>query len=77
MKAIVIVGRKDIIRKAKKMKKKKILIVISNEDFDPTETAVPWKSLKKEGHEVIFATPNGQRGHTRPNHGNRQRSFYF
>ena len=29
-------------------------------DFDPTESAVPWKALKAAGFEVVFATPNGK-----------------
>ena len=29
-------------------------------DFDPTESAVPWRVLTAAGHEVIFATPDGQ-----------------
>jgi len=39
---------------------------IPNSDFDPTETAVPWKILRDQGHEVVFATPNGQPGQADP-----------
>ncbi len=28
-------------------------------DFDPTETAVPWRALRDAGHELVFATPDG------------------
>ncbi len=40
---------------------KKILIPLPNTDFDPTETAVPWKYLKDSGFDVIFATPLGEK----------------
>jgi protease I len=39
-----------------------VLMPIPNSDFDPTETAVPWQILRARGHEVVFATPNGQPG---------------
>jgi protease I len=39
---------------------KKILIPIPRKDFDPTEVAVPWKILSNHGHQIIFATPNGE-----------------
>jgi len=39
-----------------------ILIPIPLTDFDPTETAVPWKILRAAGHRVVFATPNAQAG---------------
>jgi len=29
-------------------------------DFDPTETAVPWGTLRQRGHQVVFATPHGK-----------------
>ncbi len=41
------------------MQVKKVLIPIPSTDFDPTETAIPWKILKKSGFEVHFATPEG------------------
>jgi putative intracellular protease/amidase len=31
-------------------------------DFDPTEVAVSWKVLTALGHEVVFATPDGEPG---------------
>ena len=39
-----------------------VLIPIPSTDFDPTETAVPWKALRARGHSVLFATPDGQPG---------------
>lgn len=39
-----------------------ILIPIPSRDFDPTETAIPWKTLTSLGHTVCFATPDGQPG---------------
>ncbi|SPE26230.1 DJ-1/PfpI family protein [Burkholderiales bacterium] len=39
-----------------------VLIPIPSRDFDPTEAAVPWKILTEAGHDVIFATPDGQPG---------------
>ncbi|MEO8604096.1 MAG: type 1 glutamine amidotransferase domain-containing protein [bacterium] len=43
-----------------------VLIPIPLTDFDPTETAVPWKILRAAGHAVVFATPDGQRGAADP-----------
>lgn len=39
-----------------------ILIPIPSSDFDPTEAAVPWKTLRAFGHRVVFATPDGKPG---------------
>jgi putative intracellular protease/amidase len=39
-----------------------VLIPIPSRDFDPTETAVPWKTLSQCGHAVTFATPDGRPG---------------
>lgn len=39
---------------------KKVLIPLAARDFDPTESAVPWKILKDHGIEVLFATPKAQ-----------------
>lgn len=39
---------------------KKIIIPLPNHDSDPSEVAIPWKILKGNGHQVDFATPNGQ-----------------
>ncbi|MDD4975222.1 MAG: type 1 glutamine amidotransferase domain-containing protein [Bacteriovorax sp.] len=37
----------------------KVLIPLPNLDFDPTETAIPWKILTKNSHQVVFGTPDG------------------
>ncbi|HEY8073788.1 MAG TPA: type 1 glutamine amidotransferase domain-containing protein [Labilithrix sp.] len=34
----------------------RVLMPLPDHDFDPTETAVPWKTLTDAGHEVVFAT---------------------
>ncbi len=39
----------------------KICIALPNEDFDPTEAAVPYEVLTGAGHQVVFATPDGGR----------------
>ncbi|OQW50828.1 MAG: hypothetical protein A4S09_10905 [Proteobacteria bacterium SG_bin7] len=41
---------------------KRVLIPIPSFDFDPTESAIPWKILNKAGVEITFATPNGSIG---------------
>jgi protease I len=48
------------------MLSKKILILISAAEFDPSETAIPWKILKEEGHEVFFATLGGEKPYADP-----------
>lgn len=40
----------------------RVLIPIPRRDFDPTETAVPWRVLAQRGHDVLFATPDGAPG---------------
>ena len=40
---------------------KRVLVPLPRRDFDPTEVAVPWKTLVSEGIEVVFATPDGQK----------------
>ena len=37
----------------------RVLMPLPTEDFDPTESAVPWRVLVDAGHEVVFATPEG------------------
>lgn len=39
-----------------------VLLPIPCCDFDPTESAVPWRRLTHLGHEVVFATPDGRVG---------------
>ena len=38
----------------------KILMPLPSRDFDPTESAVPWRFLKQHGHEFVFATPDAK-----------------
>ena len=38
----------------------RVLIPLPDTDFDPTETAVPWRLLREAGHEVEFATEAGR-----------------
>jgi putative intracellular protease/amidase len=38
---------------------KRVLIPLPDRDFDPTETAVPWRLLSHGGCEVVFATEHG------------------
>ncbi|MBL8538484.1 MAG: DJ-1/PfpI family protein [Hyphomonadaceae bacterium] len=40
----------------------KVLMPLPARDFDPTETAIPWRILTQAGHEVVFATPAGEPG---------------
>jgi putative intracellular protease/amidase len=39
-----------------------VLIPIPSRDFDPTEVAVSWSVLRRLGHTVVFATPDGRPG---------------
>lgn len=41
----------------------KVLIATSTTDFDPTEVAVPWKTLHDAGVDVRFATDTGLAGY--------------
>lgn len=38
----------------------RILFPLPASDFDPTESAIPWRALTDAGHEVFFATPDGR-----------------
>lgn len=38
----------------------KVLMPLPSFDFDPTESAIVWKVLLQEGHQVVFATPEGK-----------------
>ncbi|MDZ4725720.1 MAG: type 1 glutamine amidotransferase domain-containing protein [Leptospira sp.] len=40
-----------------------IIIPIPEEDFDPSETSIPWKILTNHQIKVQFSTPNGKPGH--------------
>ena len=39
-----------------------ILMPISDIDFDPSETSIPWKVLHDNNIDITFATPSGQSG---------------
>jgi len=39
----------------------RVLVPLPDTDFDPTETAVPWKVLTEKRHEVVFATEEGKK----------------
>jgi protease I len=38
----------------------RILMPLPSKDFDPTESAVPWRFLKQQGHEFVFTTPDAK-----------------
>ena len=35
-------------------------------DFDPTESGVPWRTMRDHGHRVVFATPSGRTARADP-----------
>lgn len=37
----------------------KVVVPVPSTDFDPSETAIPWRVLRAAGHDVVFATPDG------------------
>lgn len=37
----------------------RVLMVLPDRGFDPTESAVPWSLLRDAGHDVVFATERG------------------
>jgi putative intracellular protease/amidase len=39
-----------------------VLVPIPDRDFDPTEVAVSWRVLTRNGHRVVFATESGDPG---------------
>jgi putative intracellular protease/amidase len=39
-----------------------VLVPIPDRDFDPTEVAVSWRVLTRDGHRVVFATEGGTPG---------------
>jgi protease I len=43
-----------------------ILMPISDIDFEPSETSVPWRILKDNNIEITFATPSGKQGMADP-----------
>jgi putative intracellular protease/amidase len=40
----------------------KVIVPIPRRDFDPTEAAISWSVLRRLGHAVTFATPDGKPG---------------
>lgn len=44
----------------------RVLIPLPSRDFDPTEAAVSWQVLRRLGHEVVVATPDGREGQADP-----------
>lgn len=38
----------------------RILFPLPSQDFDPTESSVPWRALVDAGHEIEFATPDAR-----------------
>lgn len=44
----------------------KVLMPLPSRDFDATESAVSWRVLAEDGHEVVFATPDGRPGEADP-----------
>jgi putative intracellular protease/amidase len=36
-----------------------VVMSLPDHDFDPTEVVVPWRTLRDEGHDVVFATELG------------------
>jgi putative intracellular protease/amidase len=41
------------------MARARVWMPLPDQDFDPTESAVPWQALSRAGHEVVFATESG------------------
>ena len=37
----------------------RVWMPLPDSDFDTTEVAIPWKTLREAGHEVVFATEHG------------------
>src|SRR3546814_20666946 len=37
----------------------RILLPLPRHDYDPSEVAVSWRTLRASGHDVRFATPDG------------------
>ena len=44
----------------------KVLMPLPRTDFDPSEAAVSWAILAAAGHDVVFATPDGDPAHADP-----------
>ena len=37
-----------------------LLMPLPDSDFDPTESGVPWCTMRDHGHNVVFATPTAR-----------------
>ena len=37
-----------------------LLMPLPDSDFDPTESGVPWRTMRDHGHRLVFATPSGR-----------------
>jgi putative intracellular protease/amidase len=44
----------------------RVLMPLPDRDFDVTEVSVPWRLIKDAGHEVVFATENGEKAAADP-----------
>src|SRR4249920_301541 len=43
-----------------------LLMPLPDSDFDPTESGVPWRTMRDHGQRVVFATPSGRTARTDP-----------
>jgi ThiJ/PfpI family-like len=43
-----------------------LLTPLPDSDFDPTESGLPWRTMRDQGHNVVFATPTGRTGRADP-----------
>jgi protease I len=43
-----------------------LLMPLPDSDFDPTESGVPWRTMRDHGHNVVFATPTGRTARADP-----------
>lgn len=43
-----------------------VLMPLPDSDFDPTESGVPWRTMRDRGHRVVFATPSGRTARADP-----------
>src|SRR5690348_658063 len=43
-----------------------LLVPLPDSDFDPTESGVPWRTMRDHGHNVVFATPAGRTARADP-----------
>jgi protease I len=43
-----------------------LLMPLPDSDFDPTESGVPWCTMRDHGHHVVFATPSGRTARADP-----------